>query len=66
MPVNGDSVGNLALAKVRELRGTLIPQAFDGIGASRLRDRRRRPATLDYIDIVNSYFPLGRRASSSA
>ena len=45
VPVNGDATGNLALDKVRELRGTLIPQAFDGIGGVRLRDRpdRRQP-----------------------
>ena len=56
MPVNGDSVGNLALSKVRELRGTLIPRAFDGTGAS-VYVTGQTAGNLDYIDIVNSYFP---------
>jgi uncharacterized membrane protein YdfJ with MMPL/SSD domain len=56
VPVNGDSVGNLALSKVRELRGTLIPRAFDGTGAS-VYVTGQTAGNLDYIDIVNSYFP---------
>ena len=46
----------LALDKVRELRGTLIPQAFDGSGAS-VYVTGQTAGNVDYIDIVNSYFP---------
>ena len=56
VPVNGDAVGNLALDKVRELRGTLIPRAFQGTGAS-VYVTGQTAGNLDYIDIVNSYFP---------
>ena len=56
VPVNGDAVGSLALDKVRELRGTLIPRAFDGSGAS-VYVTGQTAGNLDYIDIVNSYFP---------
>ena len=49
-------VGNLALSKVRELRGTLIPAAFAGTGAS-VYVTGQTAGNLDYIDIVNSYFP---------
>ena len=41
---------------MRELRGTLIPQAFDGSGAS-VYVTGQTAGNLDYIDIVNSYFP---------
>ena len=56
VPVNGDPTGNLALNKVRELRGTLIPKAFDGSGAS-VYVTGQTAGNLDYINIVNSYFP---------
>jgi RND superfamily putative drug exporter len=56
VPVNGDAVGDLALDKVRELRGSLIPGAFDGTGAS-VYVTGQTAGNLDYIDIVNSYFP---------
>ena len=56
VPVNGDAVGNLALDKVRELRGTLVPRAFNGSGAS-VYVTGQTAGNLDYIDIVNSYFP---------
>ena len=56
VPVNGDAVGSLALDKVRELRGSLIPQAFAGSGAS-VYVTGQTAGNLDYIDIVNSYFP---------
>ena len=56
VPVNGDPTGNLALNKVRELRGTLIPRAFNGSGAS-VYVTGQTAGNLDYIDIVNSYFP---------
>ena len=56
VPVNGDSVGTLALNKVRELRGALIPKAFNGSGAS-VYVTGQTAGNLDYINIVNSYFP---------
>ena len=56
VPVNGDSVGTLALDKVRQLRGTLIPQAFDGSGA-RVYVTGQTAGNVDYIDIVSRYFP---------
>jgi len=56
VPVNGDSVGTLALDKVRQLRDTLIPQAFDGSGA-RVYVTGQTAGNVDYIDIVNRYFP---------
>ncbi|MGE5229285.1 MAG: MMPL family transporter [Deltaproteobacteria bacterium] len=56
VPVNGDAVGGLALGKVRELRDTLIPRAFDGSGAS-VYVTGQTAGNIDYIDIVNSYFP---------
>ncbi len=56
VPVNGDPTGSLALNKVRELRGTLIPKAFAGSGAS-VYVTGQTAGNLDYIDIVNSYFP---------
>jgi RND superfamily putative drug exporter len=56
VPVNGDAVGDLALAKVRELRGTLVPAAFAGSGAS-VYVTGQSAFNVDYIDIVNRYFP---------
>ena len=56
VPVNGDSVGDLALAKVRELRGTLLPRAFGDSGA-RVFVTGQTAGNVDYIDIVNRYFP---------
>ena len=56
VPVNGDSVGDLALAKVRDLRGTLVPQAFAGSGTS-VYVTGQTAFNVDYIDIVNRYFP---------
>ncbi len=56
VPVNGDSVGTLALDKVSQLRSTYIPQAFDGSGA-RVYVTGQTAGNVDYIDIVNRYFP---------
>ena len=44
------------LNKVRELRGTLIPKAFAGSGAS-VYVTGQTAGNVDYIDIVNRYFP---------
>jgi RND superfamily putative drug exporter len=56
VPVNGDAVGSLALDKVRELRGSLIPEAFAGAGVA-VYVTGQTAGNLDYIDIVNNYFP---------
>jgi RND superfamily putative drug exporter len=56
VPVNGDSVGTLALDKVSQLRTTYIPQAFDGSGA-RVYVTGQTAGNVDYINIVNRYFP---------
>jgi RND superfamily putative drug exporter len=56
VPVGGDAVGTLALDKVRELRATLVPRAFDGSGAS-VYVTGQTAGNVDYIDIVNGYFP---------
>jgi RND superfamily putative drug exporter len=56
VPVKGDSVGNLALSKVRELRSTLIPQAFTNSGA-KVYVTGQTAGNVDYIAIVNQYFP---------
>jgi RND superfamily putative drug exporter len=56
VPVNGDSVGKLALDKVSQLRSTSIPQAFTGSGA-RVYVTGQTAGNVDYIDIVNRYFP---------
>jgi RND superfamily putative drug exporter len=56
VPVNGDAVGDLALAKIRELRGTLVPAAFAGTGAG-VYVTGQSAFNVDYIDIVDRYFP---------
>jgi putative drug exporter of the RND superfamily len=56
VPVNGESVGSLALGKVRELRGTYVPEAFAG-AAGRVYVTGETAGNVDYIDIVNRYFP---------
>ena len=56
VPVNGDAVGDLALAKIRELRGTLVPAAFAGSGAG-VYVTGQSAFNVDYIDIVDRYFP---------
>jgi len=56
VPVSGDSVGNLALSKVRELRSTYVPQAFAGSGAQ-VYVTGQSAGNVDYIDIVNRHVP---------
>ncbi len=56
VPVNGEAVGDLATAKVRELRATLVPAAFAGSGAG-VYVTGQTAGNVDYIDIVNRYFP---------
>ena len=56
VPVNGDAQGDLAIAKVRELRGTLVPQAF-GATAGKVYVTGATAGNIDYIDIVNRSFP---------
>ena len=56
VPVRGDAVGSTAIAAVRDLRGTLIPQAFRGSGAS-VYVTGQTAGNVDYMDIVNRYTP---------
>jgi RND superfamily putative drug exporter len=56
VPVKGDAVGNVAISGVRDLRSTLIPAAFNGSGA-RVFVTGQSAFNVDYIDIVNRYFP---------
>jgi putative drug exporter of the RND superfamily len=56
VPIAGSSTSPLAIAKVRELRGAYIPQAFNGSPA-RVYVTGDTAGNVDYIDIVNSYFP---------
>jgi RND superfamily putative drug exporter len=56
VPVKGDSVANLALSKVRKLRSTYIPQAFASSGA-KVYVTGQTAGNVDYIGIVNHYFP---------
>ena len=56
VPIAGSSTSPLAIAKVRELRGAYIPQAFNGSSA-KVYVTGDTAGNVDYIDIVNSYFP---------
>jgi RND superfamily putative drug exporter len=56
VPIAGSSTSPLAIAKVRELRGTYIPQAFNGSPA-KVYVTGDTAGNVDYIDIVNSYVP---------
>ncbi len=56
VPIAGSSTSDLAIAKVRELRDTYIPQAFAGSPA-KVYVTGNTAFNVDYIDIVNSYFP---------
>ena len=56
MPIAGSSTSTLAIAKVRELRSTYIPQSFAGSSA-RVYVTGATAFNVDYIDIVSSYFP---------
>jgi RND superfamily putative drug exporter len=56
VPVEGEAGGDLAIGKVRELRAELVPAAFAG-GAGGVFVTGETAGNVDYIDIVNSYFP---------
>ena len=56
VPIAGSQTSDLAIAKVRELRTTYIPQAFAGSPA-KVYVTGTTAFNVDYIDIVNSYFP---------
>ena len=60
VPVAGSSTGNLALEKVRQLRSTYVPQAFgngQGGSATKVYVTGETAGNVDYMDIVNTYFP---------
>jgi RND superfamily putative drug exporter len=56
VPVAGEASSDLAIEKVRELRSELVPVAFAGSGAA-VYVTGETGGTVDYIDIVNTYFP---------
>jgi RND superfamily putative drug exporter len=56
VPIAGSSTSSLAIAKVRELRDAYVPQAFAGSPA-KVYVTGDTAFNVDYIDIVNSYFP---------
>ena len=55
-PVAGPATGDLALAKVRELRSDYIPRAFTGSGA-RVYVAGETARNVDYMDVVNGRTP---------
>ena len=55
-PVAGTATGDLALAKVRELRSTYIPAAFEGSGAA-VYVTGETANSVDYMDVVNGRVP---------
>jgi RND superfamily putative drug exporter len=57
VPIGGSSTSSLALAKVRELRDAYVPRAFAGSPA-KVYVTGDTAFNVDYIDIVNSYFPF--------
>jgi RND superfamily putative drug exporter len=56
VPIAGSSTSDLAIAKVRELRDTYVPQAFAG-SLAKVYVTGDTAFNVDYIDVVNSYFP---------
>ncbi|MFA4965860.1 MAG: MMPL family transporter, partial [Thermoleophilia bacterium] len=56
VPVAGAATGDLALAKVRELRSTYIPQAFEG-SAAEVYVAGETARSVDYMDVVNTWLP---------
>jgi len=57
VPVNAASTSDTAIAKVREVRSDIVPAAFAGSGA-KVYVTGETAGNVDYIDIVNSYFPF--------
>jgi RND superfamily putative drug exporter len=57
VPINAAATSEAAIAKVREVRGDIVPAAFAGSGA-RVYVTGETAGNIDYIDIVNSYFPF--------
>jgi RND superfamily putative drug exporter len=56
VPVKGDAVGDTAVSAVRELRASVVPQAFAGTAAA-VYVTGQTAGNVDYIDIVNGYSP---------
>jgi RND superfamily putative drug exporter len=57
VPVNADPTSDEAIGSVRELRGTLLPAAFNGTGTEVLVTGTAAHG-VDYIDTVGDYTPL--------
>ena len=55
--MNGDAVGDLALDKVRELREHPHPAERSTAAERPSTSTGQTAGNIDYIDIVNSYFP---------
>jgi putative drug exporter of the RND superfamily len=55
VPLNGESTGAFALGKIRDLRASIVPQAFGGLAGS-VYVTGQTAGNLDYINIVNSHF----------
>ena len=56
-PLNAAATSEAALAKVREVRSDMVPAVFAGSGA-RVYVTGETAGNVDYIDIVDSYFPF--------
>ena len=56
VPVAGTSTGDLALAKVRELRSTYVPEAFKGADAV-VYVTGETARSVDYMEVVNTWLP---------
>ena len=57
VPVNAAATSAAAIAKVRDVRSAIVPAAFAGSGA-RVYVTGETAGNVDYIDIVNSFFPI--------
>ncbi len=57
VPINAAATSDEAIDKVRQVRSDIVPAAFAGSAAS-VYVTGETAGNIDYIDIVNSYFPL--------
>ena len=57
VPVNAAATSAAAIAKVRDVRGAIVPAAFAGSDA-RVYVTGETAGNVDYIDIVNRFFPI--------
>jgi RND superfamily putative drug exporter len=57
VPVTGDADGPAAVSAIRDLRGDLIPQAFEGL-ETKVLVGGTTAENADYFDIVGSWLPI--------